>query len=293
MKKILISFCFVLGLSSVAFSQGAIDGYMKGKGNLDLALSYAKEDSDKYFSRNSGGDTTLNFGIETQSVNLFAAYGISDRFDIIASIPYVQRTSSAKGLQDAGVYLKYKIVHSEIEGAGRLKFILGAGAQFPISDYDFNDARAIGQQAFIIPVRGVLQLDLNNGFFGNITGGYNFRLDENDRIVTDANGEVIPTTQPDNFTTLSAKIGYASAKHYADIWFDFQNTEGGNSYRDGDPSGFKSFGVSYTKIGGTYYYAIRPQFGAFVGLSKIFSGRNIGNSFTYNLGVVYKFNFNK
>ncbi len=297
MKKYILLFLgFALLCPNFAAAQGAIDGFMKGKGNLDLALSFATESSGKFFSRVDGRDTTFDFGISANSVSLFAAYGITDDLDVIVSIPFVSRSANTQGLQDGSVYLKYQSINTALRDFGRLKVITGAGISFPLSDYEVQNSRAIGQQALVVPLRVVAQVDLNSGLFFNITGGYNFRLDENERVLADSflvltpNGEV---TQPDDFISLSAKVGYATGKQYFDLWFDYQRTEGGNSYRDGDPSGFKSLGVSYSKIGGTYYYAFKPNFGAFLGLSKVFAGRNINDQFAISAGVVYKFNTNR
>ncbi|MFK8100873.1 MAG: hypothetical protein AB8G15_00040 [Saprospiraceae bacterium] len=299
MKKYILLFLgLILALLSPNFvaAQGAIDGFMKGKGNLDLALSFATESSGKFFSRVDGRDTTFDFGISANSVSLFAAYGITDDLDVIASIPFVSRSANTQGLQDGSVYLKYQSINTALSDLGRLKVITGAGISFPLSDYEVQNSRAIGQQALVVPLRVVAQVDLNSGLFFNITGGYNFRLDENERVLADSflvltpNGTV---TQPDDFISLSAKVGYSTGKQYFDLWFDYQHTEGGNSYRDGDPSGFKSLGVSYSKIGGTYYYAFKPNFGAFLGLSKVFGGRNINDQLTISVGVVYKLNTNK
>ncbi len=100
-KALFISFVFI---SMNTFSQGLFDGFLKGKGNNDLAFSGTYQLSDQYFA----GYNPINYRRKLTIFNLFTEYGVTDRFDVIGSIPMINYK-----FQDISIGAKYAVVKKE------------------------------------------------------------------------------------------------------------------------------------------------------------------------------------
>ena len=111
--------------------------------------------------------------------------------------------------------------------------------------------------------------------------GYTYRL------------EPVPSSYP-----FAVKVGWAKEKQYIEIWYDQQFAIGGNDYHnnkfEGASYSFRTFGVSYGKLGVTYYKPFKNKHsGMSAGLSYVIWGRNIGQAIIASVGYVHRFNFNK
>ncbi len=269
MYKLITALSLIITVTS-SFSQGLLDGYMKGKGNTDVALSASFESGSDFFI--AEGTTTLSRSIS--SVNLFAAYGVTDWLDVVASLPYISNDGKESGLQDASLFLRLKVAEISVNDV-KARFMLGAGYQLPLTDYETESAFAIGQQGESKEIRGIVQLEKGH-YFMMLKVGYSFR----NNPVTDA----LP---------LVAKVGIAKEKYYADLFVDYLEADGGTNYIPGTPLSrqppFQELGVSYLRIGGNYYRPLAPAIGGVVGAAYTLDGRNIGKTFRVSAGIVAKF----
>lgn len=261
--KLIIILLFLM-LTELLSAQGAIDGYMKAKGETDIALTYSNEQYSTYFF----GKEKRDIENTTQTVSLFAVHGISDSLNLIVSIPYIWTDSANRNFQDGIVAFKYRNLKKNYE-KGALSLISAVGANFPIANYKTDTGNPIGAKATTIQLRFLAQYDFYAGYFLHFQTGYDVRV------------------APEFLSALpiSIKAGIAKRKVYADLWLDFINTfntQADNSLGAGN-------GTSFLKIGGTFYYALSPQFGMFLGGAHLFTGRNIGKSTRLNVGAVYKF----
>lgn len=279
-----------LSLLSAHFlsGQGPLDGFLKGKGVLDLAPS---------FSFNSAGDFAgangQNFEVPYRGslLSVFAEYGLSQRLDLVGTAAYVF-TSSQSGLQDGSLLVKYRPVYLDWGSSGRLGALLGAGLSFPLSNYEPTVSGALGQKAVVAPVRLILQWESPIGLFVNLTGGYNWRLDrlrEPDiAAVRQARPDYQPI-EPADFSTLLFKIGFPAAHFYLDAWLERQYTIGGNDYVPDLPDLPQAYGVSYTQVGGTVFYSESGKNGFFLSGGYILGGRNTSRMLRVTAGLVFKF----
>jgi len=266
LKKII--YLLLVLLSGDIYSQGRVDGFFKGKGNLDAVFSISQEENKFYFA----GREKINFSRETMSYNSFIAYGIVKDLDVNISLPYVDVNGVEKDFQDFSVFLKYKLNHFTIQKIGG-DLILAGGFSSNVSDYQVGGGNAIGQQAKAFDLRPVFHFNLGKGFFTTIQSGFTYRLDP------------VPHSVP-----FAAKLAYAKAKYYIDIWYDFQYGIGGFDYRGTPaPPSFRELGVSYNKVGGTVYAPIFKYLGAFAGVAYTVSGRNIPHGLGMNVGLVLKY----
>ena len=273
MKTLLFIFSFTIG--TVGFSQGLIDGYFKGKGKLDIALSGFSQTARSYFAGFDevslaeppfSGDGVRKFN----SIGLFAEYGITDKWDVIVNAPFINGH-----FQDAGIATKYEVARTKLGGRD-LSIIPAIQLSFPLTDYETENLEAIGQQATLISPKIVVQHTLPKGLFVQAQTGYNYALDP----VASSVGA-------------SVKLGGSFGKFYTDIWYDFQHGFGNKDFLVPPAVSFREYVVNFQRFGGVVYYGINDTIGVFVNGSYIFKGRNSYRIYGFGGGAVFKLNLNK
>jgi len=277
----------ILFFPFAATAQGPLDGYMKGKGVLDLAPSISFNSAQKFVG---AGSQTYDEAYKGQMFSLFAEYGLTEKFDLVATAAAVF-TPIQSGLQDGGLFAKYRPVHAKLGKAGKLGVILGTGASFPIGNYEPTATGALGQNAVTVPARLILQLESPLGLFLNLTGGYHFRIDdlnEADIALITKNRPDYQPIEPPNFTTFLVKVGFPSKHFYLDGWAEWQHTTGGADYVQNVPDLPQAYGVSYTQLGGTAYYSDNGRTGFYLSGGYILGGRNTSRIQRITIGAVFK-----
>jgi len=266
----IVTLCLVL--SKIALAQPAVDGFMKGKGNLDLVGGINFDTFSKYHAFNG----LVPVGRSTTSASIFAAAGITNWLDAQVNLPYVMTASNWSNLQDVSLFLKARLLNKSLN-KGTFSTLISGGFSTPISDYPTQGLNAIGQQATAVDARLIMQYFANSGWFGMLQGGITSRSNPT------------PTSAP-----VAAKIGKAAENYYFDIYYDFQNTEGGADYLDGTNPAFTSLGVSYHKLGGTLYKPFSSgKMGLAFGAYAVLAGRNVGQSFGGSAAFIYKMKYLK
>ena len=282
-----LTLSLLLSISLPMLSQGPLDGYLKGKGVLDLAPSFSFNSATKF---DGAGGQTFDVGYKGQMLSLFAEYGVTERFDLVATGAYVF-TANQSGLQDGGLYVKYRPFYEKIGNAGRLGVLFGTGGSFPLSDYEPVATGALGQKAVSVPARLIVQWETPLGLFVNLTGGYNWRLDQLDDadiVAIRAERPDYEPMEPQHFATALLKIGFPAARYYLDAWVERQQTSGGADFVPNVPDLPQAYGVSYTQIGGTAYYSESGKTGFYLSSGYILSGRNTSRILRVTLGMVFK-----
>lgn len=271
-------------------AQGPLDGYLKGKGKLDIATSFSYMDA-KDFEGAQG--TLYNEPYRGYLLSIFAEYGVTDRFDLVATVPYIF-TSTQNGLQDGGLYAKYRILYAKAGEKGHLGIIAGMGASFPLSNYEPTATGALGQRAVAVPARLIAQWDTPWGPFVNLTGGYNWRLDQYKAADLERVQGTRPGYLPDDppgYATFLFKAGMPAKHYYLDGWVEYQytNKSKGTDFAPGVLDLPQAYGVSYTQVGGTIYYSEGGKRGVFLSGAKILNGRNVSRVFRFTGGIVLKY----
>ena len=138
--------CFLL-LPAIVKAQGPIDGYMKAKGEGDLALGFSLSGASDFLD---GEGQAVDLGFNARMGSLFVAYGLHERINLVASVPYVI-TDNSSGLQDGQVFAKalisrFSLGGSEQSNAGSIDILGAFGIQAPLSRYEVvaNGAAPIG-----------------------------------------------------------------------------------------------------------------------------------------------------
>lgn len=269
-----------------AAAQGPLDGYLKGKGNLDLAPSFSFNSAQQF----QGATNSFKEPYNGQMLSLFAEYGLTEKFDLVASASAVF-TPLQSGLQDGGLFVKYRPIYAPLGNAGKLGLLLGLGATFPMSNYEPLSTGALGQRAVTAPARLILQWESPLGLFLNVTGGYHFRLDELKAAdianIRKQRPDYDPL-EPQDFTTVLLKLGFPAKHFYLDGWVEWLHTSGGADYVQNLPALPQTYGVSYTQLGGTAYYSDNGRTGFYLSGGYIFQGRNTSLIRRITFGMVVK-----
>lgn len=264
MKKIIILYILT---NNVIFGQGLVDGFSKGKNKLDLAFGAFYQHSDIYFA----GRNPIQYERNLIGLSAFGAFGVTDKLDVIASIPVINFQ-----FQDASLFVKYKVIDTKIKES-QFSLFPAIGISFPTSNYATETGQAIGQRATQIQPKLIGQYTFPKQWFIQVQGGYNYTLDP------------VPSS-----AVFSSKIGFYRNKIYADLWFEQQEGFGSIDYKGSEAfSTFRQFVVSYQRIGGTFYYQPHKKVGYTLGASYILNGRNIGKAIAYNIGIVLKLDTTK
>lgn len=277
----------VLLFPCCGIAQGPLDGYLKGRGRLDLAPSFSFNSA-----RDLAGANGQHYPVPYRGnmLGLFAEYGLHERFDLVATAAYVF-TEQRDGWQDGGFFVKYRPVYTDAGPSGRLGLLLCTGASFPIGDYQPTATGALGQRAVVLPARLIVQWETPLGLFVNATGGYNWRLDglrtDDVAAVQRIRPEYAPV-KPPSFSTALLKIGFPSKHYYLDAWLEWQHTNGGADYAPNVVDLPQAYGVSYTQVGGTVYYSEDTRLGVYLSTGYILGGRNVSRLFRLTVGLVAK-----
>jgi hypothetical protein len=290
-------FLFILlaGFATTTFSlqaQGPLDGYLKGKRVLDIAPSISFNKASTFAGANQ---QTFSEPYKGQMLSLFAEYGLTEKFDVLATGAVVFTTGQS-GLQDGGIYVKYRPFYEKIGRLGQLGVLFGTGAGFPLADYEPTATAALGQKAVSVPARLIVQWETPLGLFFNLTGGYNWRLDDLQEEDIAKIRQVRPTyqpTEPRDFSTLLFKVGFPARHYYLDAWVEYQYTKGGADFVVNVPDLPQAYGVTYTQIGGTAYYSANGRNGVYISSGYILDGRNTSLIQRITLGAVFKVQGNK
>lgn len=263
----------LLFISTALLSQGPVDGYMKNQRDFAIGLSISRENAKKLYA----GINLITAGRTTSAYSLFGIYGISNRINVQANIPYLNLgKGSTKDFQDFSLYFKFLLLSKE-NSKGKLNLMAATGLAQPLGEYVTTGGSAIGQMAITGDGRIIAQQNFKNKYFISAQAGYFLKTD--------------PTP---NAISSSLKIGYAGS-FYADVWYEFLHAFGGTDYRGiggqaptSASGGFRGLGFSFNKIGGTIYYPVSKHFGVFGGASYVLSGRNAFKNTGFNLGFVFQ-----
>lgn len=232
----------------------------------------------------------LNIGTHTtQSINLMASVGITDKLNLIVSVPYISTQTSAgnlmgqKGIQDLSGWLKYKILDKN-----GLSLNAVIGGSIPVGNYvpDFLPM-SIGIQAKSITSRLVANYQLKSGFYFQGHASYTYRSTiKIDRDAYQASNKVYNTNIVNipNTTDSRASVGYYRAGKQIEAFIEQFNCIGGDNIRRNDMP-FPTNKMQSTIIGA--YAKYQPKN---IGINARFgyshSGLNIGNSTSYSVGIL-------
>ena len=87
---------FSLFMANSLNAQSPVNGFMQKKGNGSVVLSYNAESYDEVFlvPKKITGVPIFN-EIKIKSASIYATYGLSDKFNVVLNVPFIQAQGAA------------------------------------------------------------------------------------------------------------------------------------------------------------------------------------------------------
>lgn len=272
-------------------AQSPVNAFLQKKGNGSVVLSHNFESYDAVFlvPQRIVGVPIFN-KITINSTSVYATYGLTDRLNVVANVPYITAQGDASdavlknlnyrntqsGFQDISIYLKYKTL---IYSADKLDFslITAVGFKTPLGDYTVDEGLqsivSIGNRATSFNALAIGFLKTNYGLFASGQVGYALR-----------NNQV-----PNAFMS-ELKAGLIQSNFYFDVFVANQTSlSGPDVLAEGFQGFFPATKVNYTRIGLNIFVPIYKQFGLCTGGSTYIDGRNLGQSSGFYGAVTVSF----
>ena len=278
------------------------DGLMMSRGQLCTGFVYMHDGWDRYWE-GTLERTNGNIGtITTQSVTWMGTFGVTDRLNVIAMVPWVTTKASQgvlagmDGLQDATLGLKWTALETDLTRRGTLRAFLVASAATPLTDYtpDFLPL-SIGLGSSRASGRLTLNFQAQEGWFVEGTGAYTWRDNVRlDRPSYYTDGRLFFSDQvamPD-VVDYTFRAGYWKHGLYVPISYSEQVTLGGGDIRRQDMP-FVSNRMNAARVDATAMYFMHKPRNVVVRLqaTRTISGRNVGRSTTLSAGLFYTVEF--
>ena len=300
LQPLLPAVLLALGAASLP-AQTIDDTLMMPRQQLCTGFVYMHDAWDRYWEgpleRGNGNIGTVT----TQSVSWMGTYGVTDRVNVIAMVPWVATGASAgtlsgmDGLQDLTAAVKWNALDAELS-PGRLQAFLVASGSVPLTDYtpDFLPM-SIGLGSQRASGRLSLNFQSKQGWFVEGTGAYTWRdVVTLDRPAYFTDDKLVLSDQvamPD-VIDYTFRAGYWKHGLYVPVSFTQQITLGGSDIRRQDMP-FVSNRMNSSRLDALAMYYLKKPRNVVVrlGASYAFSGRNVGKSTTLLAGLLYTFKF--
>jgi hypothetical protein len=291
---------FVL-LSQSVCAQTESDAIMIPKNFLCVAGMYANNSWDQYWEGNLKR-SNLNLGTVSSNIyNVGVVYGLSNRINISAFMPYIQTWASAgtlrgqRGFQDVNLAFKWMAVREQI-GRGLLSFHAIATGSIPVGNYQGDYLPfALGSRSKSIAIRGLVNYQVGR-FFVAGAGQYirkdNMTIDRDAYYTTEmhyTNQVALP-----NATNFLVSAGFRSLLLNVEAIATKYTTLGGfDITRNNMP--FPSNRMNATAVGGLV--KLMPQnirgLEFTLGGNYVVAGRNVGQNAQIMGGIDYVFSVKK
>lgn len=284
----------VIGLCAASLrAQTVEDGLLMSRGALGTGVLYAHEGWSEYWEGTLKRDNGNIGTVTTQSVTWVASYGVTDRLSVMAMLPYVWTHATQgplhgmHGLQDVTLAAKYQLLSTPLTGRGTLRVLVVGVGGIPASNYvpDFLPL-SIGLASRRFSGRFTLNFQADRGWFLTGSTAYTWRTKVTlDRPAYYTNGQLYLSNEvamPNVFDyTLTA--GYQRGRFCIPVSLSQQRTLGGGDIRRQDMP-FVSNRMNFVKLDGLVMYR-----GIRLGVSRIVTGRNVGQATTVTGGLFRTF----
>jgi hypothetical protein len=302
-KKFTFLMTVVVMSAGLLNAQTFTDGLMMNKSDLCTGFIYANDSWKKYWEGSLNRENGNIGTVSTKSIAWMGAYGITDKINVIAMVPYVWTNASQgtmsgmKGLQDLTVGAKYNFFKKAIASSELSTFVVGSFST-PLGNYtpDYLPL-SIGLAAKKISGRFTSHYKLSSGWYATGNIGYTWRSNITlDRPAYYTDGQLTFSNEVwmPNVLDYSFNVGYLKNGLQAFVGYTQQNTLGGGDIRRQDMP-FASNRMNFSKIDATVKYFIPKMnsLAVWAGIGYTLTGRNVGQSTYYMGGLLYTLHFAK
>jgi len=296
-----IIICCCIVFAQKARGQTIADGLMIPQNFFCAGSMYTYSSWTNYwegtFKRDNG-----NIGkLTTNTYTVFGNYGITNKLDVVFSVPYVTTNASAGtlkgqgGFQDLMMSLKWLPFKAGLGGGTFSSYVILSGTT-PLSNYEADfEPMSIGMHAETASLRALLNYQYGR-FFIAASGQYIRRSDITIDRTSYYTTELIYSNRVDvpNANNLLFSTGYRSPKFNVEAIFEQNTTLGGFDIRKNDMP-FVSNTMNSTIAGALFKYSFNKVAGLELttGGNYVLKGRNVGQATTVFGGVLYLFDLNK
>lgn len=289
--------CLFFGTQLLA--QTDMDAIMMSKNNFCSGFMYSSSQWSNYWEGTLKRNNENLGTVSTQMYGVMGNYGVSDKLNLLFSLPYVQTKASEgtlhglKGLQDLSLWIKWMPVEKKL-GKGIFSVYGISGLSLPTTNYvaDFLPL-SIGLHSTNLSLRGMMDYQIGK-WFATVSGTYvvrsNVTIDRNAYYTTEMHS-TNKVNMPDA-SNYQFRTGYRSNRMIAEVILNNWTTLGGfDITRNNMP--FPSNKMNATTAGINIKYNVRAIDGlALIGGGSItLAGRNMGEATTINGGMFYILDF--
>ena len=292
-----LSSAFVLSLVvSLAKAQTVDDAIMMNKKQWCNGLTYMHSSWKEYWEGTTKRENKNLGTVTNQSVMFMSNYGITDKLNVLATVPYVWTKASAgtlhglQGFQDIELDLKYEFYTTKLGKKGRLSFFGVGGFSTPLTKYE-NDFLPMSIGLGSTNLSGRLTADYQRGiFFATISSAYVWRSDVTIDRTSYYTDHIYYTNKVDMPNQLYSNLFVGIRKKNLTAQAQLLNmyTFGGTDIRKNDMP-FASNQMNMTSVGAhvKYFLPWVPNLEVIGGADFVIAGRNVGQSQTYTGGLYY------
>jgi hypothetical protein len=289
----------LLAASAAARAQTIDDGLMVPSKALFTGVLYGHDSWSEYWEGDLKRDNQNVGTLSTNAVTWMGNYGLTSRINLIAMLPFVSTHASGgtlhpqSGLQDLTLAAKGQLFRS-----GGFQGFAVVSYGIPVSDYVADLLPlSIGLHSERFSTRLTTQYRLDSGVFADASGAYSWRGNVTlDRPSYFTNGELFLTDEvemPDVFD-YTVRAGWMNRSWMIPVSFYQQVTRGGGDIRRQDMP-FVSNKMNFSKLEAMVMYTLpRPaDLAVRASVVQTLTGRNVGDSTAFGVGVLYTLRFSK
>jgi len=251
-----------------------LNGFVRAKGQGDAAPSVTVESYDEFWVGTTEVSDPGVGEVETTSLTVWLAYGITDDLTLIANLPWVDADSDGTGgfgesdLQDLTVLGKYRF--ASVGSHARSQFLGAFGLRTPASSYEDNLPVDVGDGTTDWLARFVYQLEIG-AFYVSQQVGFDLRGDD-----------------APNGTPLYTELGYTFGRTTVNAAYSKLLAAGGTDI--GDPGfTFPSNEEEYDRVGAKVFVRASDRIGVSLGGFTTLDGRNTGKTTGGSVGLDVRF----
>ena len=248
-----------------------VNGFLPAAGTGDVAISYTSEGYDEFWVGTTKVSDPGVGEVDIQSLSVWGRWGFTDRFAVVANLPYVDADSDGLGgFSDSGIQDLSALGLFRFWESGPHSLTGGAGVRTDVGDYEPNLPVDLGDGTTDALFRLVYQF--NNGpFYVSQQVGYDSR-----------GGDA-----PDGFP-LYTEAGYTVGRWTFGGWYQHYEADGGTDI--GDPGfTFPSNREEFQRVGAKVYARATSRWGFSVAGFTTLDGRNTGDTTGFSAGLVAGF----
>jgi hypothetical protein len=296
----------LLALAPKASAQTPLDAILMQPGEVCSGLTYEFSSFDEYWEGTTlRTNETVNV-VNRDYVELMSAVGLIKHHNLLVSLPYVStystdptggRLEGASGISDLSLFLKSEWLYKSM-GKGNLSALTTVGFMTPVSNYN-ADYRpySIGFGANELSLRAILEYEFNSGLYVRAMGGHLWRGQaEVDRDSYYQDGEIYYTNMMDvpNAWHYQVVVGQWFFNHGLKVQAQYtalNSTSGDDIRAYAKPQPTNEVDAGQVGAFAQVYLNKPAGLGAIAYFNTTVSGRNVGKSTHYGVGLTYIINF--